>query len=46
MTKILDGEKPTLPVETYRAICVALSLDPNDYAQIQESTPPWPESSK
>ena len=45
VTKILDGEKPTLPVETYRAICVALDLDPNEYATIQESTPPW-ESSK
>jgi DNA-binding phage protein len=43
--RVLDGRTPTLPVETYLAVCKALSIDPNRYAKIDRSTPPW-ESSK
>jgi DNA-binding Xre family transcriptional regulator len=43
--RVLDGHTPTLPVETYLAVCEALSINPNRYATIHRSTPPW-ESSK
>lgn len=44
ITRAIDGETPTLPVETYLIICRRLGLDPNNYADIDRTTPPWESS--
>lgn len=41
LTRTIDGNKPTIPVETYLAICINVGLDPNCYITTNESTPPW-----
>ncbi len=41
VTRIVDGGKPTIPVETYLAICAFVGLDPNQHTNQHESTPPW-----
>ena len=41
LAKILDGAKPTIPVEKFLAICRELDLDPNEYATPDKDSPPW-----
>ena len=42
IAKILDGEKQTIPVDTYLAVCDYADLDPNAHIIPSKSTPPWP----
>lgn len=41
ITRLVDGDKPTITVETYLAICQYTGLDPNTYSRTHETTPPW-----
>ena len=41
ITRVVDGDKPTITVETYLAICEFTGLDPNQHTRTHETTPPW-----
>lgn len=41
LTRTVDGDKATITVGTYLAVCERLGLDPDRYTSVHESTPPW-----